>query len=169
MTNQKHIADAFARKAAALTRRPSAGQVTGVTKIRLLDGLACEITERDWRFVADQPRSMGGEGRGPDPGFFGRAALGICAAQGYAYWLANLNVLFRAIEVRIETDSDSRGIFNVAKDIPPGYRQIRCIVEIDSDADPPMIIKALDEADRHSPWLYNFVTGLNVTREVKFR
>ena len=169
MTVQERIAEAFSRKAAALQRRPSSAKNTGTTTVRLLDGLACEVRERNWRFVADQPKALGGEGEGPDPGFFGRAALGVCLAQGYAYWFAKLNVPVRTVEVCIESDIDTRGLFGVAKDVPPGYEQIRSIVSIDSDAEKSLIMEALDKADQLSPWLYNFSTGLQVTREVTIR
>lgn len=152
-----------------MARRPSAAKVTGATTIRLLSGFACEIEEGDWRFIADQPKSMGGEGQGPGPGFFGRASLGVCLAQGYANWFFRLGVPVRAMEVLIETDSDLRGFLGVSDDVPPGYQQVRCIVRIDSDADRSAVLQAMDDADRHSPWLYNFATGLNVSREVQFQ
>lgn len=169
MTAQERIARAYSRKRAAFTRRPSAAKKSGATTIKLLSGFACEIEEGDWCFIADQPKSMGGEGQGPGPGFFGRASLGVCLAQGYANAFAKLGVSVKAMEVLIETDSDLRGFLGVADGVPPGYQQVRCIVRIESDAERAAVLEAMDDADRHSPWLYNFATGLNVSREVHFQ
>lgn len=169
MTAQERIARAYSRKRAAISRRPSAAKKSGATTIKLLTGFACEVEEGDWRIIADQPKSMGGQGQGPSPGFFGRASLGVCLAQGYASSFARFGVPVRAMEVLIESDSDMRGFLAVSEDVPPGYQQIRCIVRIESDAERSAILEAMDDADRHSPWLHNFTTGLNVSREVQFQ
>jgi hypothetical protein len=88
MSTRDRIAKAFERNAEVLRRRPQAGLGTSNTTVRLLDGLACEIESGEWRLVADQPGTTGGENRGPDPGDLGRAALGVCLAQGYVLALA---------------------------------------------------------------------------------
>ena len=165
MSDQSKIREAHLRRAQILRDRPSKAKYTGTTMVRLEDGLRCEVEQKGWRIIADQPTALGGDNLGPDPGFLGRAALGVCAAQGYAIWLARHGVPHRAIEVRVEGDSDSRGFLGV-DDVTLGYQAIRLLVNIESDADEKAVTEALDAADQHSPWLDNFVRPLKVTREV---
>src|SRR5688500_167166 len=82
----------FERNAKALALRPAFGQGTAVTKVRLVDGLACEIEEGPWKLTADMSEKSGGKNSAPNPGIFGRAALGSCLAMGYAQWAARLGV-----------------------------------------------------------------------------
>jgi hypothetical protein len=76
-------------------------QGTAVTRVRLVDGLACEIEEGAWKLVADMSPKSGGEGKGPNPGILGRGALGSCLAIGYAMWAARLGVPLTSLEVEV--------------------------------------------------------------------
>src|SRR5437868_435627 len=76
------------RNAKALELRPSVGQGTAVTRVRLIDGLACRIEEGQWSLTADMSTKSGGANSGPNPGVLGRASLGSCLAIGYAMWAA---------------------------------------------------------------------------------
>ena len=87
-TSQEKIRDALARKTKILTERPQTAPYTTATTVRLADGMVCEVEQKGWRMVADQPQGMGGDNLGPDPSFFGKAALGVCIAQGYALHFA---------------------------------------------------------------------------------
>ena len=72
------IKEKFERNARVVELRPERGRYTSVTKVRLRDGLTCDIEDGPWKLVGDEPENMGGENAGPDPGVFGRAALGSC-------------------------------------------------------------------------------------------
>jgi uncharacterized OsmC-like protein len=83
---------------------------------------------------------------------FGRGALGVCLAVGYAMWAARMGVSIRSIEVEVEADYDARGFYGVA-DVVPGYVEVRYCVSVRSDASEEEITRVLDQADAHSPWL----------------
>ena len=83
MKNIEKIKKAMIRDEKVVSLRPSVGQGTVVSKVRLQDGLRCEIEEGPWRLTADGSEAMGGEAVGPTPGVFGRAAIGSCLAMGY--------------------------------------------------------------------------------------
>lgn len=169
MDIQARIKTAWDRAARAVRRRPAAARGTSVTSVRLTDGLRCTIEQGPWKMTADQPASYGGDDTGPDAGFFGRGSLGLCAAQGYAMALARRGLAHRGIEVQVEADYDGQGFYGTAADVPPGYQAVRCIVTVHSDAPEASIVAALDDGDRHSPWLYNFTTALPVARQVTLR
>ena len=146
--------------------RPSVGRGTTVTKVKVRDGLTCDVEDGAWKLTVDMSPKPGGDGRGPDPGVYGRTALGSCLAIGYTLWAAKLGVPFSSIEVDVHADYDSGGYHGVA-DIPPGYSQVRYIVTVESDASAADVLKVLDEADAHSPYRDVFTRALDVRREVR--
>lgn len=146
--------------------RPTIGRGTAVTRVRVQDGLACGIEEGRWRLAADLSEKAGGTGSAPDPGVFGRAALGSCLAIGYAVWAAKLEVPVSSIEVEVRADYDNAGYYGVAG-MPAGYTRIVYVVTIESEAPRREILRLLDEADRHSPYLDVFRRPMDVSREVR--
>lgn len=169
MQNQIEIRKARERQTAIVEKRPSAAISTSVTTVRTDRGMTCEIEQGGWKFTGDQPKSKAGGNEGPGPGFFGRAALGLCLTQGYVLWFAKMAVPLEAIEVRVESTIDARGALGISDEVPPGYSGLCCSVEVDSDASEAEILRVLDTADRHSPWLNNFTRPLDASRRVTIR
>ncbi len=149
----------------AVTLRPSIGQTTSVTRIRLRDGLACDIQEGPWRLVTGMPEAYGGTREGPTPGVLGRAALGSCLATGYAMWAARLGVPIDSLEVEIQADYDARGELGVSDEIRPGYSEIRYIVSVSTPASPDAVERWLDIADRYSSWHDNIANAVPLVCE----
>jgi uncharacterized OsmC-like protein len=166
MSDVESIRTAFERNAKALALRPSIGQGTHVTKVRLRDGLACEIEDGAWKLTADLDRGSGGNDAGPDPGVFGRAALGSCLAIGYALWAAKLQVPLSSIEVEVHADYDARGMYAV-DDRSAGWTDLRYTVSVASTAPEADVMRVLDEADAHSPLRDDFSRAFTIEREVR--
>jgi len=162
------IRTAFTRIESLLTTEPARGRDTAVTRVRIGDGLRCEISEGAWQLVADMPKNVGGSETAPTPGVYGRAALGSCLAIGYSMWAAKLGVPIEAVEVEIQADFDSGALFGVA-DVPAGYSEVRYSVSVVSSASTADVTAVLDEADRHSPYLDVFSRAQSVRREVHVR
>lgn len=167
MEANEKIKTAFARVSETLSKRPAFGLGTGVSKATIKNGLTCEICEGRWTMVADMPEQAGGNGAGPTPGVFGRAALGSCLAIGYMMRAAAKNIPVAGIEVEIQADYDDGALYGTAANVPPGYLEIRYIVAIESDAPEETILQLLDEADKHSPYLDVFKRSQTCLREVK--
>jgi len=158
----------FERNAKALALRPAFGQGTAVTRVRLREGLACEIEEGPWAFAVDMSEKSGGNNSAPNPGVFGRAALGSCLAIGYMQWAAKLGVPISELEVEVQADYDSRGMYGVNGQ-KPGYGEIRYVVRIASDAPHGDVLHVLNEADTHSDYLYVFREPQRVIRHVHIK
>ncbi len=167
MPDPERIKAAFERNRQAIRLRPSSGQGTAVTKVRVRDGLACDIEDGGWKLVADEDKGSGGNGEGPDPGVFGRAALGSCLAIGYATWAALLGVPLTSIEVDVEADYDARGMFEIDDSAPPGWLAMRYTVRVESTAPEADVQGVIDKADQHSSLLYGFAKPLPIERTVQ--
>jgi len=145
----------FERKARAMARRPAFGHGTGQARIRLGDGLACDVEHPDRKLAVDQPATEGGAGRGHPPDELMRASVGASLAMGYRVWGARLGVPIDSIEVEMTCEYDARGQLGVADDVSPGWQSVRFDVTIASDAPEDAIRRVVDTADRLSPMLAN--------------
>ena len=166
MADRTTIQAAFTRNAQLLTARPGIGRKTDITTVRLRDGLTCEIEDGPWRLTADLAPKCGGNGAGPTPGTFGRAALGSCLAICYAMWAAALDVPLTHVEVQVQADSDARGLYGI-DETPAGYTDMRYIVCIDSPASHEAIMRVIDTAEAHSPYFDVFTQPHKIIRDVR--
>jgi len=166
MPSPADIKTILERNAKALALRPSVGQGTAVTKVRMRDGLACDIEEGKWRFSADMSTKSGGDDSAPNPGVYGRAALGSCVAIGYLMWAARRELPIISLEVEVQADYDVRGELGVA-DIPPSYTQVRYVVTVETSAPEADVRRVLDEADARSSWADIFRRGQDTRRELR--
>jgi uncharacterized OsmC-like protein len=149
MANFEKIQIAFNRQTEVLNLRSGMGTGTAVTKVHVRDG------------------KWGGNDAGPNPGIFGRGALGSCLAMGYMMWAAKLGVDIKDIEVEIHADYDTRGMCGIGE-APAGYKGVRYVIKISSDSPRDEVIKLLDKAEEHSSYLDVFSRSIEMQREVEF-
>ena len=166
MVDFKNIKTVFERNAKAMSLRPSLGQGTAKTTVRMVEGLSCEIEEGNWKLKADMGEKTGGANTGPNPGTYARAALGSCLAVSYVLYAAKMDVPLDALEVEVQADYDSRG-YHAVGDSKPGYKEMRYIVTVSSPAPEEEVRRMLDEADAHCDNLYVFRDAQKITREVR--
>ena len=166
MTDSERIKTAIERNKKALELRPAIGCGTAVTKVRVRDGLTCDVEDGGWKLIADEGKSDGGNGEGPDPGVFGRAALGTCLAIGYMMWAAVRGVAITSLDVEVEADYDATGMYGIDDSKPAGWSAMRYTVNIESPASESEINELIDYADKHSSLLYAFTQPLPVERTV---
>jgi uncharacterized OsmC-like protein len=167
VAEDKNMKNIIERNIKAIRLRPSIGQGTATTTVRVRNGVTCDIEDGDWKLVADESVGDGGAGLGPDPGVFGRAALGSCLAMGYMIWSSYMEIPVDSVEVVVEADYDARGMFAVDDSVSPGWSGVRCTVHIASPADEHKVRELVEFADRHSPLLADFRDPVLITRELR--
>jgi uncharacterized OsmC-like protein len=165
MSELEKIKLAVERGTKALTLKPSLGLGTGISKTRIKNGLTCEIQEGNWKFIADMPETIGGNVQGPTPGVYGRAALGSCLAIGYMLMAAKMNIPVASLEVEVQADYDDGALLGTSN-VAPGYLEVRYTITIESEAAEEDILRMLDDADQHSPYLDVFSRPQNCKRDV---
>jgi len=167
MSSPNTIKDALERNARLVGARPAIGQGRAVTKVTLNPGLACDVEDGPWRFSVGMTEKYGGQNSGPNPGVYGRAALGSCLAIGYAMWAARLDIEIRSLTVEVQARYDVRGELAIDDSVRPGYQDIVCVVTVDTDASDIDVERWLDKADQHSSWLDDLRNPVPVSREVR--
>jgi uncharacterized OsmC-like protein len=165
MISQEKIKEAVSRSTKALTLKPSLGIGTGISKAKFTNGLSCEITEGNYKLIADMPESIGGNAAGPTPGVYGRAALGSCLAIGYMMKASAMNIKIDSLEVEVQADYDDGALLGTSS-AAPGYLEVRYKVTIESNAAEDEILQMLDIADKQSPYLDVFARQQTCIRDV---
>jgi len=167
MANSGNLKTIQERKIKALNHRPSIGQGTATTTVRVRSGVTCDIEDGGWKLVADEMPGDGGAGLGPDPGVLVRAGLGSCLAMGYVMWAALKDVPLDSVEVTVEADYDARGMFGVDDSVPPGWPAVRYTVVIGSPAPEEKVRELAEYADRVSPILDDLRRAVPVSGELR--
>ncbi|WP_293311872.1 OsmC family protein [Mycolicibacterium sp.] len=167
MTSPSDIKIALERNEKVVRARPSVGQGTARTKVTLHPGLACDVENGPWKFSVGMTEKYGGLNNGPNPGVYGRAALGACLAIGYGMWAARLDIPVRSLSVEVRANYDVRGELAVDDSIRPGYLGMVYAITVDSPASDAEITRWLDTADRYSSWLDDLRNPVPVTRQLE--
>jgi uncharacterized OsmC-like protein len=169
MDGADQIRIAMDRNVKAVTLRPSIAKGTAVTKVKLGPNLACEVEDGTWRFQVGMHEKYGGTNAGPNPGVYGRAALGSCLAIGYAMWAARLGIPIDSLEVLVQADYDVRGELGVSDEVTPGYSEVRYTVTVETSAPEDAVTHWLETADRTSSWRDVFARAVPVRGETRIR
>lgn len=160
------IRAALDRSIGIVERRPSRARGTAKTRVSLDDGLTCQVEDGEWNITLDMPERHGGRNAGPNPGVFGRAALGSCMAMVYMRWAAKAGLPIDRLEVEIEADYDARGELGVAP-ISPAYTAVRATIHVESPAPEHMIRHVFELAEERCPYLQIWENPLPVLRDVR--
>jgi len=118
------IATAVQRVQGVLKRRPELGMHDDAPATSRWQGGARVVTCHDdgAQFLSDMPTELGGSGDQVTPGWFFRAGLAACATTSIVLLAAAEGAELAALEVRVGSRSDSRGLLGVSdEDGQPVY------------------------------------------------
>ena len=160
------IMTAFRRMVNTVETRPARAIGTARTSVRVANGMTCEVSDGDWNLTLDLPERWGGNGAGPNPGVYGRAALGSCLAMAYRRFAAANDLPIRSLQIEIEADYDARGELGLS-DVTPAYTEVRYIVSVESDAPAAEVRRVFDLAERHCPYLVVWSQPMPMRRELR--
>lgn len=148
------IAAAQQRVEETLQRKPGLAVHADVpARAVLVDGLRTEIATPDGETLhTDLPQVIGGEGDGVSPGWLFRAGLASCLATAVAMRAARLGMVLQRLEVRAESESDTRGLLGSAPGVAAAPSGIRLHVTVSAPGTDEAALRDLVAwADAHSP------------------
>jgi uncharacterized OsmC-like protein len=119
----------------------------------LENGLKCRVTGPSGEHIeTDMPPVTGGEGTGPNPGWFFRASLAACCSTVIAAQAARLGINLTKLEVTVEGEGDIRGMLGLDNVVSAGHSAISTNVEIGAtNATPEQLQQLVEWAVDHSP------------------
>jgi uncharacterized OsmC-like protein len=128
---------------------PGAAVVTLRAEGSLGDGVSCSVETGRALVEAGLHPATGGTGALACSGDMLLQALVACAGVTLSAVATSLGIALRGARLRAEGDLDFRGTLGVAKDAPVGFREVRLLVELDSDASAEDRRKLLELTERY--------------------
>jgi uncharacterized OsmC-like protein len=105
---------------------------------------------RDFTVEGDEPVSLFGSDKAPNPVEQVLAGLGGCLAVGISYMSAVKGIRVDSIAIDTEGDLDIRGFFGV-EGVYPGFQRIRVQVHLQADAGRKELQALVDSVVKTSP------------------
>ncbi|MCZ6586448.1 MAG: OsmC family protein [Alphaproteobacteria bacterium] len=136
-----------------LRANPDKAVATFVADSRQVQGLQSETKIRNFTITVDEPESLGGTDKGPNPVELILGALASCQEITYRAFAEALEIPLDNVSVRIEGDLDLRGFFAVNDNVRAGFQDIRGVVELDSSASEEELAELRKIVDAHCPVL----------------
>jgi uncharacterized OsmC-like protein len=136
-----------------LTEQPGKARYVDRPATATVEGLRAEVTgQHGESLVSDMPRSVGGGGSAPTPGWFLRAAVAGCDATVIAMRAAAEGIELSTLEVTVTSESDDRGFLGMDDSLPAGPLQARTHVRLGAEGVSPDKLREIVEwAEMHSP------------------
>jgi uncharacterized OsmC-like protein len=132
---------------------PAAARQAGTPAIATWrKGLSCDVSgPAAAHLLTDMPTVLGGAGAGPNPGWLLRASIASCTATAIAMRAAMRGIALQTLEVRVESESDIRGLVGIA-DIPTALDNLRILLTIGADGVEIATLRELAAwGEAHSP------------------
>ena len=132
---------------------PETAKTTFESDSSLQEGLHSEIKLRDHTLTIDEPESLGGTDKGPNPVELVLAALGSCQEITYRAYATALGIPLDKVSVKLKGDIDLRGFFGVDDSVRPGYAAVRGTIHIESPATDEQLQMLRGAVNAHCPVL----------------
>lgn len=143
-SSQKQVMD-------RLSADPEKAVVTLAMSGTVDDGLACHVTQGKHRATMDMGAAMGGEARGPSPGFFARAGIVGCVAIATRMAAAREGLVFRSVQVDLEMESDDLALFGLGGG-NAGPLETRITLRIDTEEPDDVVSDLVNRVLEMDPW-----------------
>jgi len=113
------------------------------------DNVTCSVETGRALVEAGLHPATGGTGLSACSGDMLLQALIACAGVTLSAVATSLGIPVRGATLTAEGDLDFRGTLGVAKDVPVGFKRIRLIINLDSDAIPSELQKLVELTERY--------------------
>jgi len=103
------------------------------------------------KVLIDEPLTLGGTDKGPNPVEYILAALGGCINVLVISFAENFDVEIKDVKVELEGDLDPDGFLGVNPDARVGYEEIRYTIHIDSPSPEEKVEALIKHVEKYCP------------------
>ncbi|MHA1596393.1 MAG: OsmC family protein [Candidatus Asgardarchaeia archaeon] len=155
----------------SLTRKFSIGGevmaklATFKVTVKRISGFHNKIKVKDFEIDEDEPESLGGTNKGPNPVELLLGALGSCLSTITTIYAKKRGIKVDDVEVELSGQLDPRGFQGLA-DVRPGLQKIEVKVKIKSPESREKLQELLDDVVKHCPVEDNLAHGVPIEVEL---
>lgn len=117
------------------------------------DAVASTVSLGRYSIEVDEPPTLGGEDKAPNPVEYYLAALLSCQIVTWRFWAEKLDIAVDTIKARAEGDLDVRGFFGLDDSVRPGFSEVRAVVTVTGPETPERYRELHRIVERHCPVL----------------
>lgn len=128
---------------------PEAAMITLKAEGRLGEGVTCKVQTGKALVEAGLHPATGGNGLHVCSGDLLLEALVACAGVTLNAVATALGVVLDNATVRAEGDLDFRGTLGVSREVPVGFRRIRLLFDLETDAGEEQLAKVIELTERY--------------------
>nr|WP_319776174.1 OsmC family protein [uncultured Sphaerochaeta sp.] len=155
------------KKIESLKTSPSSSKAVFRSETRLVEGVLCNATIRQFNLNVDEPAELGGNDIAPNPVELVLAALGTCQEILYGAYSAVLEIPVDAVKVNVKGTLDLKGLFALDDNTKAGFQEIEYETEITSSAEEKDVQKLINLVENHCPVLDTLTRAVIVKGKTK--
>jgi len=145
-----------------VTRNPAAAVAQFAADSDLIGTCEVAVQIGDKMVKVDEPESLGGSGRAPNPVEYALGSLGSCQAITYRFWSEKLGIHIDKLRVEVRGDLDVRGVFGIQNGVRPGFGKVDVKVHLTGPESPERYEELRRAVDTHCPVLDIFANAVPV-------
>jgi uncharacterized OsmC-like protein len=137
----------LARAAQILEARPEKAQQSYSVSAGLCGAVGSRVKVAGQTVETDMPMEVGGDDTAPSPGKLLLAAIAACVTTGVAQACARHGLNVEDIQVDVEADIDTRGVFCPRLNVSAAFQGIRARVNIYTEESTEAVHQAIEESE----------------------
>jgi uncharacterized OsmC-like protein len=115
---------------------------------------------RDFSWMIDEPRQLGGANHAPNPQEVLLSGLGACLMVGFAVGATVMGIQLSTLEVEVRSTLDLAGFLDARKGAPVPMTGIEYTVRVDGDGTAEQYEQLRRQAEAHSPNAMSLLRGV---------
>lgn len=151
--SRTHLAGVLAATEDAVAGNPANAAVVFRASATAHDAVASTISLGQYRVEVDEPPSLGGDGKAPNPVEYHLASLLSCQIVSWRFWAEKLGIAVDEISAVAEGDLDVRGFLGLDDGVRAGFGEIRVVVKVSGPESAQRYQELQDAVDAHCPVL----------------
>lgn len=117
------------------------------------DAVASTIRLGQYQIEVDEPPSLGGEGKAPNPVEYYLASLLSCQIVSWRFWAEKLGIAVDEISAHAEGDLDVQGFLGLDDSVRAGFQEVRVVITVSGPDTPERYRELQNAVDAHCPVL----------------
>ncbi|MGH8846639.1 MAG: OsmC family protein [Polaromonas sp.] len=126
-----------------------------------------QAVHRDFQWLIDEPKQMGGSNHAPNPQEYLLSGFGACMMVAYLVGASVMGIQLSQLDIEVRSELDIGGFLGVNAHAPVPLKGIRYVVRVAGDGTAEQFERLRETAQAHSPNAMSLATGVAVSGSVQ--
>lgn len=161
-----------------IAQHPEQGMAEYGVRLQWLSGTRSQATSlpmmigdqrvnRDFQWLIDEPKQLGGSNHGPNPQEYLLSGFGSCLMVAFLVGASVMGIQLSTLSVEVHSTLDLAGFLDVRSDASVPLQGIRYVIHVTGDGTAEQFETLRQQAQAHSPNAMSLARGVPVSGEVR--